>query len=100
MSKKENKEEKKGFDLMYIVAEPRWKWFQPPLWWCFRWAYKITSMTKFTNCVPVAMGGGPVIHQVQKGGHGSVQTQIGIVNDITFTSKGYPEKEDKEDVAK
>ena len=31
--------------IVSIVYEPKWEWFQPPLWWCFRWAYKITKET-------------------------------------------------------
>ena len=24
-----------------IEYVPKWKWFKPPLWRCFRWAYNI-----------------------------------------------------------
>jgi hypothetical protein len=27
-----------SFDGYHFV--PRWKWFRPPQWWIFRWAYK------------------------------------------------------------
>lgn len=46
------KDNKYTADLLYIVAEPRWKWFQPPMWKCFMWAYKIHDAKVFTNIYP------------------------------------------------
>ena len=35
------REEKKCSNRVYehLVYKPKWKWFKPPRWWCFRWAY-------------------------------------------------------------
>lgn len=43
---------KHTMDLLYISCTPRWKWFQPPLWKCFMWAYKIEKQMLFTNAYP------------------------------------------------
>lgn len=46
-----------GFDMLLINVKPRWKWFRPPLWRIFRWAYKVTKATIYKDCYPVGMGG-------------------------------------------
>lgn len=64
-------------DSVYVTYEPRWSKFRPPFRWYTRWAYKITmiSYNKNGRVYPTSS-----IKQVAKGGKGSVQTQIGIVN--------------------
>lgn len=47
-------------DILVINLKPRWKWFRPPMWKIFRWAYKITSATQYKNCYPVSINGNPV----------------------------------------
>jgi len=41
-----------GFNLAYALYTPKWKWFRPPLWRIFRWAYRI-NITLYLNCAPV-----------------------------------------------
>lgn len=43
-------------NLLHEVWSPRWKWFQPPMWKIFRWAYRI-KRTLYTGVYPVAIGG-------------------------------------------
>lgn len=47
-----------SFDLMFIQYTPRWKWFQPPMWKIFLWAYKIVDARLYKNCVPVGFSEG------------------------------------------
>ena len=58
-----------------VIAEPRWKWFTPPLWWCFRWAYRISKTETLENDKVIN------IRQYQRGGNNSTQVQIGIVHE-------------------
>ena len=43
-----------GFDMLYISLTPRIKWFKPPLWKIFMWAYKIDKSVLLKNCVPIS----------------------------------------------
>lgn len=52
-------------DLLYIQYSPRWKWFRPPMWKIFMWAYKITDATKFINCTPVGFGHKPDPEEIE-----------------------------------
>lgn len=38
--------------FIYIKLAPRIKWFHPPLWKIFMWAYRIEKVTEFKNCHP------------------------------------------------
>ena len=40
-----------GFDMLYMSLTPRIKWFKPPLWKIFRWAYKIDKAYLLKNCI-------------------------------------------------
>jgi len=42
-------------DILYLSLKPRWKWFKPPLWRIFMWAYKVDKAMKFTNCYPTSI---------------------------------------------
>lgn len=44
-----------GTNVTLITYVPRWKWFKPPMWRIFRWAYKVHEITKYTNVYPVAI---------------------------------------------
>jgi len=48
-------ENKYTMDILYVVVSPRWKWFQPPLWKCFMWAYKKEKELLLKNCYPKSM---------------------------------------------
>ena len=50
--------DKNGFNLAFIQYKPRWKWFRPPFWWIFRWAYVITDAREYVDCYPVSMSSG------------------------------------------
>ena len=41
-----------GLDVTYVILTPRIKWFKPPLWKIFRWAYKIDKAYLLKNCKP------------------------------------------------
>lgn len=65
-----------------IIYTPRWKKFNPPLWWCFRWAYKISEYEEYSEVFPLSKTSKGNIHikQTQRGGNNSNQVQVGIVN--------------------
>ena len=42
-------------NILHEVWSPRFKWFQPPMWPIFRWAYKI-KRTLLVGCYPISMG--------------------------------------------
>lgn len=44
----------RGFDMLHERWSPKWKYFKPPMWWIFRWAYDIRK-TLYTNCYPIAV---------------------------------------------
>lgn len=64
-------------NCVYVTYEPRWSSFHPPFRWYTRWAYKIKRVTTNRN---ERIYDPRVLKQVQKGGKGVTQTQIGIVN--------------------
>lgn len=43
-----------GFDMLYMSLTPRIKWFKPPLWKIFMWAYKIDKSVLLKNCFPIS----------------------------------------------
>lgn len=51
--------EKRGFDMTHERWSPKWKYFKPPMWWIFRWAYDIKK-TLYTNCYPIAVNTGGI----------------------------------------
>lgn len=46
-----------GFGFIHEVWTPKVKWFRPPTWKVFRWAYHIEK-TLYTNCYPISMSEG------------------------------------------
>lgn len=46
-----------GFNMLHELWIPKWKWFKPPMWKIFRWAYNI-KRTLYTGCYPVSMSTG------------------------------------------
>ena len=51
--------EKRGFDMLHERWDPKWKCFNPPMWWIFRWAFSIRK-TLYTNCYPIATSTGGI----------------------------------------
>lgn len=43
-----------GFNLIHERWTPKWKWFRPPRWKIFRWAYYIERRLYY-NCYPVSI---------------------------------------------
>lgn len=43
-------DEDDGPEFTYVVLKPRIKWFKPPLWKIFMWAYKIDKAYLLKNC--------------------------------------------------
>ena len=40
-------------EIIHESWSPKWKWFQPPMWKVFRWAYSI-DRTILKNCYPAS----------------------------------------------
>ena len=57
--------DKNGFNMLYISLTPRIKWFKPPLWKIFMWAYKIDKRVLLENCVPVSSSSNMESHPVE-----------------------------------
>lgn len=49
-------DEPEGFNILHEVWSPKIKWFKPPMWKIFRWAYNIKK-TLYTGCYPVSISG-------------------------------------------
>lgn len=49
---KVNNNDKNGFDILYISYKHRFKYFRPPMWKIFMWAYKVDRRILFKDCYP------------------------------------------------
>lgn len=47
-----SRKEPEGITFLHIVYVPRWKWFKPPMWKIFRWAYKVKEVRRYINVSP------------------------------------------------
>ena len=78
----------KGFDMLHIVWYPKWKWFKPPMWKIFKWAFNIDK-TLYTNCYPKAIGEMSI----------EIMSKASVPrNEITLTFNAEEEKGRPEDV--
>ena len=39
-----------GFEFMHEVWSPKFKYFQPPMWQIFRWAYDVRRRLLINSC--------------------------------------------------
>ena len=86
--------------IVSIVYEPKWEWFQPPLWWCFRWAYKITKETVDPDIICIHHVGvsdkgksGLSIKQIAKSGKNINQIQVAMINNDAAIIQNYVKEE-------
>ena len=52
--KENDTNDKKGFDIICMTLEPKIKWFKPPLWKIFMWAYKVKNSVEYANFYPTS----------------------------------------------
>lgn len=54
VNSQEEEKEVYSSDVYIVTWIPKIKWFRPPMWKIFKWAYRI-EITKYTNVFPAAI---------------------------------------------